>query len=335
MQGRHKKLSYSARMEETEYNGSDDFTMIGGAKLTVEEKDNGGRLDVFVQTSFPTVQRSDVRRAIEGGGILLNGRRAAKGAKLRAGNVVEVLTLPETADRRVHPDSSVPVSVVYDDGVLIGADKPAGIPVQPLSPDETGTLMNGLVAYAPELAAVGDDPFMAGALHRIDTWTSGLVLASRTEEIWRAMRDLFAARKVRKTYLALVEGRVSAPDRISCELAHDSNLSFCRMVEAAKAGPRARPMLAETAYRPIHPAGASTLLEVTIFTGVTHQIRAQLAMAGHPIVGDAIYGAKTGLGAEHGQRLHALAVEFRHPQTRKDCRVATPAPPWAENAFFD
>jgi 23S rRNA pseudouridine1911/1915/1917 synthase len=225
--------------------------------------------------------------------------------------------------------------VVYDDGVLIGVDKPPGIPVQPLSPDETGTLMNGLVAFAPEIAEIGDDPLMAGALHRIDTWTSGLVLASRTEEVWRAMRDLFAARKVRKTYLALVEGRVSVPGRISCELAHEPNLAFCRMVEAAKAGPRARPMFAETAYRPLHPAGAATLLEVTIFTGVTHQIRAQLAMAGHPIAGDALYGAKTGLGAGHGQRLHALAVDFCHPKTGKDCRIATSAPPWAENAFTD
>ena len=309
--------------------------MISGPKLTVEEKDRGARLDVFVQAAFPTVQRSDVRRAIEGGGILLNGRRAAKGAKLSVGNVVEVLSLPEALDRRVRPDSSVSVSVVYDDGVLIGADKPAGIPVQPLSQDETGTLMNGLVAYAPEIAEVGDDPLMAGALHRIDTWTSGLVLASRTEEVWRAMRNLFAARKVRKTYLALVEGRVSVPGRISCELAHEPNLSFCRMVEAAKAGPRARPMFAETAYRPLHPAGAATLLEVTIFTGVTHQIRAQLAMAGHPIVGDALYGAKTGLGTGHGQRLHAFAVDFCHPKTGKDCRIATSAPPWAENAFID
>jgi RluA family pseudouridine synthase len=309
--------------------------MISGPKLTVEEKDRGARLDVFVQAAFPTVQRSDVRRAIEGGGIMLNGRRAAKGAKLSVGNVVEVLSLPEALDRRVRPDSSVPVSVVYDDGVLIGADKPAGIPVQPLSQDETGTLMNGLVAYAPEIAEVGDDSLMAGALHRIDTWTSGLVLASRTEEVWRAMRDLFAARKVRKTYLALVEGRVSVPGRISCELAHEPNLSFCRMVEAAKAGPRARPMFAETAYRPLHPAGAATLLEVTISTGVTHQIRAQLAMAGHPIVGDALYGAKTGLGAGHGQRLHALAVDFCHPKTGKDSRIATSAPPWAENAFID
>ena len=309
--------------------------MINRAKLAVGKDEEGTRLDVFVLGAFTNVQRSDVRRAVENGGVLLNGRRAAKGAKLRVGDVVEVLSLPEAADRRVRPDPSVPVSVVYDDGVLIGVDKPAGIPVQPLSPDETGTLMNGLVAFAPEIADVGDDPLMAGALHRIDTWTSGLVLASRTEEIWQAMRDLFAARKVRKIYLALVEGRVAAPGKVSCELAHDPNLSFCRMIEASKAGPRARPMLAETAYRPLHPAGAATLLEVTIFTGVTHQIRAQLAMAGHPIVGDALYGAKIGVGAGHGQRLHALAVDFCHPKTGKACRIATSAPPWAENAFTD
>ena len=307
--------------------------MITGEKLTVDAKNPGVRLDVFVQTAFPNVQRSDVRRAVENGGITLNGRRVAKGAKLRVGDVVEVQALSEAMDRRVRPDPSVSVSVVYDDGVLIGVDKPAGIPVQPLSPDETGTLMNGLVAFAPEIAGIGDDPLMAGALHRIDTWTSGLVLASRTEDVWRAMRDLFAARKVRKTYLALVEGRVSAPGKVSCELAHDPALSFCRMIDASKAGPRARPMLAETAYRPLHSAGAATLLEVTIFTAVTHQIRAQLAMAGHPIIGDALYGAKTGLGAGHGQRLHAFAVDFRHPQTGNDCHIATSEPTWAKNAF--
>ena len=305
--------------------------MIRDTKLTVKQEGQGIRLDVFVQGAFPAVRRSDIRRAVEGGGILVNGLGAAKGAKLRANDVVEVLALPEAADRRVLPDSSVPISVVYDDGVLIGVDKPAGIPVQPLSPDETGTLMNGLVARVPEIADIGDDPLMAGALHRIDTWTSGLVLASRTQEVWQAMRELFSARQVRKTYLALVEGRVSAPGSVECELAHAPNLSFCRMVEASKAGSRARPMLAKTAYRPLHPAGTATLLEVTIFTGVTHQIRAQLAMAGHPILGDGLYGAKTRLGAGH--RLHALAVEFRHPKTGCGCRMATPAPSWAENAF--
>ena len=306
--------------------------MIRDAQVKAGQTDAGVRLDVFVQASFPGVPRSFVRRAIESGAILLNGRPAQKGAKLQPGDAVTVQTLPEAADNRVRPDPSAHPSIVYDDGVLIGADKPAGMPVQPLAADETGTLMNGLVAYAPELAGVGDSPLLAGALHRIDTWTSGLVLASRSEELWRAMRDLFAARQVRKTYLALAEGRVTAPGKVSGELAHDPKWPVCRMIEAKRAGERARPLFAETFYRPLHAAGPDTLLEVTIFTGVTHQIRAQLALAGHPLVGDALYGAKTGLGAGGGQRLHALAAAFRHPGTGAPCRIATPDPPWAAGA---
>ncbi len=306
--------------------------MIRDAQLQATAAHAGARLDVFVQASFPTAPRSFIRKAIDSGAILLNGRSAPKGAKLKAGDVVEVRALPEVVDNRVKPDPSVPPSIVYDDGVLIGVDKPAGMPVQPLSLDETGTLMNGLVAYAPELATVGDSPLLAGALHRIDTWTSGLVLASRSEELWQAMRDLFASRKVRKTYLALVEGRVTTAGKVSGDLAHDPNWPVCRMIEAKRAGTRARPLFAETFYRPLHAAGPDTLLEVTIYTGVTHQIRAQLALGGHPIVGDALYGAKTGLGAGRGQRLHALAASFRHPTTNGDCRIATPDPPWAAGA---
>lgn len=306
--------------------------MIRDAQARASSADAGGRLDVFVQASFPNAPRSFIRKAIEAGDILLNGKPAPKGAKLKADDVVTVLALPESADNRVKPDPSVTPAIVYDDGVLLGADKPAGMPVQPLSLDETGTLMNGLVAYAPELADVGDSPLLAGALHRIDTWTSGLVLASRSEALWRALRDLFAARKVRKTYLALVEGRVTDAGKVSCELAHDPKWPVCRMIEAKRAGERARPLFAETFYRPLHPAGSDTLLEVTIFTGVTHQIRAQLALAGHPIVGDALYGATTGLGTNRGQRLHALAASFRHPATNADCRIATPDPPWAAGA---
>ncbi len=285
------------------------------------------RLDLFLQGRFPAVPRAFIRKAIGGGLVLLNGLAAPKGAKVRAGDAVDVAALAEAADNRVRPDPSVALSVVHDDGVLIGVDKPAGMPVQPLSMDETGTLMNGLVAYAPELADVGDDPLMAGALHRIDTWTSGLVLASRSDDLWRAMRGLFAARKVRKTYLALVEGRVTAPGKVACELAHDPKFPVCRMVEAGRVAGRARPMFAETLYRPLRAAGRGTLLEVTIFTGVTHQIRAQLAMAGFPIVGDAIYGQRR--GADGGQRLHALSVEFAHPADGAVRRIATPLPPWA------
>ena len=302
--------------------------MILNAEIQVAPEKNGERLDVFVTGRFPSVPRSFVKKAVESAAILLNGAKAAKGAKVRSGDKILIIRLPEEADNRVKPDSSVPLDIVYDDGTLIGVDKPAGIAVQPLSLDETGTLMNALVAYAPELSEIGDDPLMAGALHRIDRGTSGLVLAARTNGLWTAMRDLFAARKVKKNYLALVEGHVATPGKVACELAHDPKWSVCRMVDARTVPGAPRPMYAETLYRPVHFAGNNTLLEVTIFTGVTHQIRAQLALAGFPICGDELYGAKTPLHGD-GHRLHAYAVAFTHPLSGAPCRIATRPPKWA------
>ena len=304
--------------------------MITSQNLTVREEEEGKRLDAFLVDRFPSSTRAFCREAIASGQVVVRGARAIKGRKMRAGEEVVVHELREAADNRVMADPSVRPSIVYDDGVLIGADKPAGIPVQPLSCTEKGTLMNGLVAYAPELAAVGDDPLMAGALHRIDTGTSGLVLATRSQELFAAMRDLFAARKVEKTYLALVQGHVAVGGTVSCDLVHDPDFPICRMVDASAVPGAVRPMHAETAYRPLRLIGSGTLLEVTIRTGVTHQIRAQLAMAGLPIVGDALYGE----GSREGSKrhcLHALAVSFVHPLTGKPLRISTPLPSWAQS----
>lgn len=303
--------------------------MIRDRLIEVQKDDEDDRLDVFILKHFPEVPRSFVKKAIESSQILLNGKSALKGAKVAVGDSIIIKELPESADNRVKPDPSIVPEIVYDDGVLLGVDKPSGMSVQPLSMNETGTLMNGLVVYAPELSGVGDDPLMAGALHRIDGGTSGLVMASRTNELWSAMRDLFAARKVKKTYLALVEGHVSKSGKVSCELVHDPKMTTCRMIKADGIVGKVRPMLAETFFKPLHTAGHNTLLEVTIYTGVTHQIRAQLAIAGHPIVGDALYGAKCDQKNLTGHRLHAYAVDFLYPFKDTPCHIATDLPTWA------
>ncbi len=307
--------------------------MVRNVEVIVGEEEGGTRADVLLASRFPSSTRAFCREALAKGAVLLGGRPVAKGEKLRVGDALVVRELKEASDNRVLPDPALAAAlrVVYDDGVLIGVDKPAGMPVQPLRCEETGTLANGLVAYAPELQGVGDGPLMAGALHRIDGGTSGLVLASRDPALYTALRDLFAARKVRKTYLALVEGEVSRAGRLVCDLAHDPKFPVCRMVDAdglpASAG--VRRMRAETSWRPLRRAGRNTLLEVTIYTGVTHQIRAQLAMAGHPIVNDSLYGA----AASHGggtHLLHALRAEFTDPRTGEGLRVETPVPPFAK-----
>jgi 23S rRNA pseudouridine1911/1915/1917 synthase len=272
--------------------------MILHTTVTFEKPDEM-RLDRYLAEHFPTSTRTFCQAAIEAGNVLVNGRKCVtKSLKLHKGDSIIVLQLAEASENRVQPDDSVDIDVVYEDAELIAVNKPAGQPVHPLSHTEVGTLMNGLVARYPELAAIGDQPLMAGALHRIDTGTSGLVLVARTQAAFDHLRDQFAQQTVDKVYYALVEGLVKEPGKLVQELVHGPS-SKCKMmdletwrVEHGKWREPARIFHAETFYKPIEQRHACTLLEVLIRTGVTHQIRCQLAGAGHPIINDTWYGAK-------------------------------------------
>ena len=304
----------------------------------------GIRLDAALLMRFPSTTRALVREACAAGDVKVNGRATEKGRKLKGGETIEVVALPEAADNRVQPNRAVAVRTLFEDAALLAFDKPAGIPVQPLSRREANTLMNGVVARWPEVATVGDAPFMAGALHRIDADTSGLVLVARTQAAFEAMRAQFAAHTVEKTYLALVEGAVAGGGTLENDLVHDPSLPYCRMIVRKASnqdlkGPNGlkglkddRAMRAITTFRPLALTRRGmeelTLLEVKIRTGVTHQIRAQLAAAGMHIVNDRLYGA---FAVEDmvGHRLHALAATFVHPVSGEPCRIETPWPDWA------
>ena len=309
--------------------------MISDREIKVKE--GGVRLDAALLRAFPTTTRAFVRGAVESGMVLVDGRAAAKGMKLRGGETVTVRELLEASDNRVAPDGVCPPPI-FEDASLVAFDKPAGQPVQPLSCRETGTLMNAVVARYPECRDVGDSPLMAGALHRIDADTSGLVLVARTQAAFEALRSQFSAQTVQKTYLALVEGSVAVGGTIEGDLAHDPTLPFCRMIDARQnrltnaQRAKLKPLHAATSYRPMAFAAAGceerTLLEVTIHTGVTHQIRAQLAGAGMHIVNDRLYGAFAVEG-QRGHCLHALAAKFAHPVSGNPVEIRTPMPEWA------
>lgn len=307
--------------------------MIENATFTAT---GGIRLDAALLVQFPSATRAFAREACAAGAVKVNGRVAEKGLKLRGGEIVEVAQMAEAADNRVPPNRAVRVHCVFEDDSLLAFDKPAGLPVQPLSRTETDTLMNGVVARWPEVAEVGDQPLMAGALHRIDAGTSGLVLVARNDNAFKSVRAQFTARSVKKIYLALVEGAVAAGATLENDLVHDPSLPYCRMIDVSRlrGEPRTSPMHAVTAFRPLGLARRGmeelTLLEVAIFTGVTHQIRAQLAQAGMHIVNDRLYGA---FAVEDmvGHRLHALAAEFVHPASGVPCRIETPWPEWARD----
>jgi len=244
------------------------------------------------------------------GRVRVDGRRAAKGAPVRAGSRVAVELPPADAPA---PQPDLPLRIVFSDEQMIVADKPAGMPTHPLKPGETGTAANALVARFPELSGVGPAPREGGVVHRLDTDTSGLLLAARTPAAHATLRAQFAARTVEKGYLALVAGEIHAPGEVSLPLAHDP--ADPRRMRAASdpewaALHDARP--AVTRYRPLEQRGGFTLLEVEIPTGVMHQIRAHLAFIGHPLAGDALYRGP-GLPGLSRHFLHAFRLGLVHP----------------------
>lgn len=300
--------------------------MIRESDLTVADGETGMRLDAWMHARLPSVARSEIRAACEEGRVELAGRRMDKGMRVRPGWIIRVRELPETSDPAVTPDAGAALNVVYEDADIVVLDKPPGQPVQPLRYGETGTLANALVGRFPETSGLGDQPRMPGLLHRIDAATSGLVLAARNTSAWEQLRDQFRQQTVEKTYMAVVEGVVAAPGRIESMLAHEPARRGRMYVLPEREAPGGeRPLRAVTAYTPDASGDGRTLLRVVIFTGVTHQIRCQLAHLGHPIVGDALYG-QVASGAGGRMLLHASELLFRHPTGGAEMHIRATVP---------
>ncbi|HUJ24692.1 MAG TPA: RluA family pseudouridine synthase [Myxococcales bacterium] len=293
--------------------------------MTEERTWEGGRperLDKAVAKLF-SVSRGRAMDWIAEGRVRIDGRRAPKGAQVAGGARITVDMPPPDQPA---PQPELAIRIVHADQHLIVADKPAGMPSHPLKPGEKGTAANALVGRFPELAHVGPSPREGGLVHRLDTDTSGLLLAARTEAAHAMLRAQFAARTVDKGYLALVAGELQAGGEIALPLLHDPR-DPSRMLPASDpdyaAEHGARP--AQTTFVPIERRGGFTLLEVQIATGVMHQIRAHLAFIGHPLAGDTLYGGPLLPGLQR-HFLHAARLGFGHPDGSR-ASFASPLPP--------
>ena len=279
------------------------------------------RLDRAVAKLFG-VSRGRAMEWIAEDRVRVDGKRAPKGSPVQSGARISVAMPPPDQPA---PQPDLPIRIVHADAHVVVADKPAGMPSHPLKPGEKGTAANALVGRFPELASVGPAPREGGLVHRLDTDTSGLLLAARTEAAHAMLRAQFAARTVEKGYLALVAGEIHADGEIAVPLLHDPR--DARRMQAAsdpdyahEHGARA----AVTQFSPRERRGGFTLLEVQIPTGVMHQIRAHLAFIGHPLAGDTLYGGPAIPGlARHF--LHASRLAFAHPDGSR-VRYESPLP---------
>ena len=275
-------------------------------RFTVEV-DEAGRADRVLQKRFPDATRTLLSRYFAARQVIVDGAIAKKGTHVPAGAVVELRSPPPTPqDLLAVPEPDAPLDVLYEDADLVAINKAPATPTHPLAPGERGTAANALVARYPECAGVGDDPRESGFVHRIDTNTTGVLVAARNRGAWDALRAAFRAGDVHKHYLALVLGEVSEPGGSDEPL---GNLE------------------ARTSWTVERSAGRYTLLRCVARTGRMHQIRIHLANAGNPIVGDAEYGDGSAPPGElTGHFLHATSIDIPHPKHGDRLVIEAPLP---------
>ena len=252
--------------------------------------------------------RSEVQTLVEAGSVLVGGVRVAKSRRLEEHDLIEVLAEPE-GPGLPQADPAVPVVVRYEDDDVVVIAKPAGLVVHPGAGHPDATLVNGLLARYPELATVGD-PTRPGIVHRLDRDTSGLLMVARHDAAQASIMAQLKARRVKKTYQALVQGSVSAAvGRIEAPIGRDPKHRTKMAVV-----PDGRPSV--TGYRVRERFTDWTLLELDLVTGRTHQIRVHLEAIGHPVAGDPVYGTGTSRRGPRGLErlfLHAWRLELTSP----------------------
>jgi 23S rRNA pseudouridine1911/1915/1917 synthase len=319
--------------------------------IEVPSDSAGQRLDQFVAAQLEGVSRSRVQLLMEQGDVLVNGEREKASLKLRGGERITLTGEPRPTPLKATPED-IPLDVVFEDADLAVVNKPAGMMVhagsgQNENARSKGTLVNALLYRFRKLSSTGGE-LRPGIVHRLDKDTSGLIVVAKNDRTHAALGDMFASRRIKKTYVALVQGAVErAKGTINAGVGRDP-VRRTRMTAQPQENARSAVSHYEVVRRLSNRFGKFTLVRVRIETGRTHQIRVHMASIGHPVVGDTLYGgagqltdqvASQAAQSKAARRkaeperlrlgrnfLHAARIEFVHPRTGKLLELEAPLP---------
>jgi len=277
----------------------------------------GARLDQFLTSAAPGFSRARIQDFIKSGHVTLNGGAAKASTHVRAGDAIALHEPPPVPTETVPEE--IALDVLFEDDDLIVINKPAGLVVHPAAGHWSGTLVNALLHHCRALSGIGGEQ-RPGIVHRLDKETSGCLVAAKNDPAHQSLVRQFAGREVTKIYLALVAGKPRHRSGV-IETAIGRHPVQRKKMAVRPVG---RGRAAKTSYRVLRELSVGTLVECTLHTGRTHQIRVHLQHLGHPLLGDGLYGRRAGFAR---QMLHAWRLGFSHPRTGEHVSFASPIPP--------
>jgi len=296
---------------------------------TVGAAEAGRRLDLWLAERLPELSRTRIKALVEGGRVSVDGASSKAAHRLKNGERVEVVVPPPTPEEMAA--EAIPLTIVFEDAHVLVVDKPAGMVTHPGAGRSTGTLAAAALAHAPEIAGIGG-PRRPGIVHRLDKGTSGLIVLAKSRHAYDSLTAQLQRRTMSRRYLCLAHGAIAQQDgMIDAPLARDPRSRVRMAVARAGTGRRA-----VTRFRVLERFAGYTYLECRLETGRTHQIRVHLASLGHPLVGDATYGARRSRPPDTlpadlvedlgGVALHAAGLSFLHPATGESVDLSSPLP---------
>ena len=287
-------------------------------ELTAATEHAGVRLDAFLSADG-ALTRSQAARLIAEGRVRVNGKPAAKSARLSGGETVTV-DVPQLRETAL-PPQDIPLDVVYEDEDVIVVNKPVGLVVHPAPGHPDGTLVNALLHHCGDsLSGIGGEK-RPGIVHRIDRDTSGLIIAAKNDAAHLALSAQLKDHSLSRTYECLVTGNMKQ-DSGTVDAPIGRSSADRKKMAVVPTGRRA-----VTHWEVVARYPGVTHLRCRLETGRTHQIRVHMAYIGHPILGDTVYGAKKPVPGLTGQCLHATGLRFIHPRTGEPVELHCPLPP--------